>query len=1043
MTTRRSDVAQLHDFQRSTVDYVVKRMYDDPDETRRFLVADEVGLGKTLVARAVIAEAIERLWDTPERIDIVYVCSNAQIARQNLRRLNVLGLPEHDLPDRITMLPRALKQFSRHKVNLVAFTPGTSFQMGNSQGKYTERAMLYRLVQEALPHLSLGRRRTAYELFQRNARAGFGASLDRTRIGDLDEAVRRAFSGELRADSELCDELAALVAATERRRMGESEWSRRGLRALGRLRDLLARACVDALEPDLVIMDEFQRFPELLDNRTHAGELAHALLGWGNCRSLLLSATPYRMLTLSDERLDEDHYADFLRTCEFLFEGDHGGQGQIDRLTNGLARLRSGLLDGAPLGELRSTRDEVRGLLSRVMARTERLAAEPNRAGMLKECRQDDLAPRTEDVRTFVAMDRVSRLVEAQGVTPYWKSAPYLLTFMDGYQLRQRFDRKADDHGQELARTLRRTAATLPRRRVERYQSVDPGHPAMRHLVAELERERSFELLWVPPTLPYFRLRGAYGHAHQAFTKRLVFSAWHVVPRAVASLLSYEAERRTVGREHERSQHAQVGGRLEFTTRGGEPANIPHVALLLPSPSLARLGDPLRQSAAHGRRLPVDRGDLLKEVQADIERRLEPHLREAPGAGSLDRRWYAVAPLLLDGNLKAVQALETGQVADGGEEPGSSFRLHRAAVEELVNDPGKLRRPPQDLGRVLAQLAVSGPGTSSLRALARASGGDPACDEPEVLNAAARVAWTLRGLFNQPEVTAIVDRSRGRDYWRKVLQHSLDGCLPSVLDEYAHLLVESGAQTDDSLAERASKTAALAVESINIRTAPVVASDIAVEGNQVRTRHRALRLRCRFAMRFGQERDEEKAVQRAVNVRGAFNSPFWPFVLVSTSLGQEGLDFHPYCHTVVHWNLPRNPVDLEQREGRVHRYKGHAVRKNVATHHGSDPQLSCASDAWQALFDLAARDRAPADSDLKPYWVYPGPAQIQRVVPLLPLSSEVQLLDDLHRTLGLYRLAFGQPRQDDLLDLLRERYSEEELQKLVAELRIDLSPPRP
>ncbi len=35
-------------------------------------------------------------------------------------------------------------------------------------------------------------------------------------------------------------------------------------------------------------------------------------------------------------------------------------------------------------------------------------------------------------------------------------------------------------------------------------------------------------------------------------------------------------------------------------------------------------------------------------------------------------------------------------------------------------------------------------------------------------------------------------------------------------------------------------------------------------------------------------------------------------------------------HSIVHWNLPSNPVDLEQREGRIHRYKGHALRKNIA-----------------------------------------------------------------------------------------------------------------
>jgi len=82
-------------------------------------------------------------------------------------------------------------------------------------------------------------------------------------------------------------------------------------------------------------------------------------------------------------------------------------------------------------------------------------------------------------------------------------------------------------------------------------------------------------------------------------------------------------------------------------------------------------------------------------------------------------------------------------------------------------------------------------------------------------------------------------------------------------------------------------------------------------------------------------RDETTGnVARADAVREAFNSPFRPFILASTTIEQEGLDFHTWCHAVVHWNLPANPVDLEQREGRVHRYKGHAVRRNVTSHLG-------------------------------------------------------------------------------------------------------------
>lgn len=85
------ELADLKDFQRASVEAVHARLWDRDDPSRRFLVADEVGLGKTLVARGVIAKTIDHLWDTVERIDVVYICSNGQIARQNLPKLRVGG----------------------------------------------------------------------------------------------------------------------------------------------------------------------------------------------------------------------------------------------------------------------------------------------------------------------------------------------------------------------------------------------------------------------------------------------------------------------------------------------------------------------------------------------------------------------------------------------------------------------------------------------------------------------------------------------------------------------------------------------------------------------------------------------------------------------------------------------------------------------------------------------------------------------------------------------------------------------------------------
>ena len=52
-------------------------------------------------------------------------------------------------------------------------------------------------------------------------------------------------------------------------------------------------------------------------------ELAQHLFQYADARVLLLSATPYKMYTLHEESGEDDHYADFVRTVQFL-EADEG-----------------------------------------------------------------------------------------------------------------------------------------------------------------------------------------------------------------------------------------------------------------------------------------------------------------------------------------------------------------------------------------------------------------------------------------------------------------------------------------------------------------------------------------------------------------------------------------------------------------------------------------------------------------------------------------------------------------------------------------------
>jgi len=185
-------------------------------------------------------------------------------------------------------------------------------------------------------------------------------------------------------------------------------------------------------------------------------------------------------------------------------------------------------------------------------------------------------------------------------------------------------------------------------------------------------------------------------------------------------------------------------------------------------------------------------------------------------------------------------------------------------------------------------------------------------------------------------------------------------------------------------------------------------------------------------------------VARADIVRDAFNSPFRPFILASTSVGQEGLDFHTWCHAVVHWNLPSNPVDLEQREGRIHRYKGHAIRKNVAMAYGLRAlreNWDGYGDPWRFMFAQARTDRP---SDLLCYWLFEpdgGGARIERHVPILSYSREEPHFKRLKKMLAVYRLVFGQPRQEDLLAYLADKAGGSQDAWDPNSWRISLAPP--
>lgn len=1071
----------LKDFQRQSVEHVFRRMYLDSDATRRFLLADEVGLGKTMVARGLIARVVDHLWDKVERIDIIYICSNGDIARQNANRLNIFsakGMTEEQRlranqlarATRITLLPIEMKTFDR-KVNFISFTPSTSFDLKSSLGMQMERVLIFKMLEK---HWRLSGAAPTNVLRGFSGAEGFRAAI-RDFSRDIEPGLQQAFLRNVDGQTQLHDRFRKLCDAFARANADVTDEEKEERSAVvGELRSLLARTCLHSLEPDLIILDEFQRFKHLLEGGDPASELAKDLFNYEDertkARTLLVSATPYKMYTVSDERERDDHYADFLRTLTFLVN-DEQRSGHFERL---LTEFRFELLSGASKNRARllEIKNELEAELRRVMVRTERLAVSAERNGMLKQVAPDSMPLEPSDIESYVAVHHVSRHLEHHNPLEYWKSAPYLFNFMEDYQLKRDFDEALEDErAPGIATILRRSGtALLDCSAIREYRELDPQNARLRHLLNDTLGRRAWKLLWVPPSLAYYAPEGPYADPSlSGFTKRLVFSSWNVVPRVIASVASYEAERLMIkssdatarNTPEERKKRRPL---LTFRREAGKPASMSLLGLLYPCLTLARECDPL--SMALKAREPLTLADVLVQAKEKIEELLAKLPAASPGSAP-DESWYWAAPVLLDMNAtkdvswwkdRHLASLWAGGEAesepDDREAPGdelSEGTVWESHVKEvgsrLLQGSIKLGPRPSDLADVLALMAVAGPATVALRSLARISGhgstsGFVHLEQSWMRHAAGSVAWAFRSLFNTPEAAAMIRGLDNREpFWRRVLEYCARGGLQSLMDEYAHVLRESQGLVDHPAHDVVEGVSRAMRHALSLRTATLRADDIQLTDAGLQ-RSEPAGLRARFALRLGdQASEDDKTLNRAADVQNAFNSPFWPFVLASTSVGQEGLDFHPWCHAVVHWNLPSNSVDMEQREGRVHRYKGHAVRRNIAGSVGLSAVTTAKRDPWESMFEAAACKRSESDTDLVPYWVYTdGDARIERHVPMLPLSREVDRLAALRRSLAVYRMVFGQPRQEELIDCLRKRVAKEELETVAAELRIDLSP---
>ena len=83
------------------------------------------------------------------------------------------------------------------------------------------------------------------------------------------------------------------------------------------------------------------------------------------------------------------------------------------------------------------------------------------------------------------------------------------------------------------------------------------------------------------------------------------------------------------------------------------------------------------------------------------------------------------------------------------------------------------------------------------------------------------------------------------------------------------------------------------------------------------------------------------------------------------------------------------------------------------------------------------------NSEMIPYWYLPMDNEhfseievekIERIVPMYPMSEDISRYKRLINVLSLYRLTMGQPRQEELIQMLADKISPEDIKHLLFDL---------
>ena len=875
---------ELRDFQRASVKSVCEGLERRPI----FALADEVGLGKTLVCAEVVNQLVAgQPKKTPHLI--YYVAPSIELLHQNLR--SIRRYLEERCGDQfhiwtsISRLSQVPRDFAEHRrrvgndmlgkgvIHIIGLSPGTSFNLRGA-GQFAERtylAALFGFRKQRENKLDVAR---------------FFWCLNR----DLDLRVEQKYWRRIEGYASE-DYLGQLLGFREtepfRRLLADiaqmNSWSASEIRIkVAEVRRHVVDFLIAKVSPRFVIFDEWHKYKRTCFTNELLGRFLAQSRASSKTKVLLVSATPFSVEfkegNQGEAQLEDGGDLEGLLQMVWgkeLYVSHY--QRLLDDQTSYVEALAAYLKEPA-LGDgaLEARRGAYEHHLRDYCTRTERPRVDIQGAQATEHAREGNWKAIAQSKSLYNFLRRFSRGEHAL--------SPILPMWSDGHAF--------PSHG--YPGLVRHSDHNLP-----------GLHWKVARLIERLkldflfeERVHSFRYppLWLGPEA---KLRNR---------KHLIFTEFLFVPEEVCRQLDAGSDK--FGAVAKKKWTGSVLGYFPIRRRrriGTEQSAADAIHFILFYPFLVfELDEEDRR-----RRIALKRREIEEIIATETHalatvRRLEELLCEKESdRRRLEYRWSAL---------------------DSAEPIPASLRFKDYARFLFLS--GKSDWSPSSvLARVIGQL-WRGAGES-----AKSEQGPVVSKDFE--HATMRLSAAVLRLFASPEAQTLKARvriklprpipRRWNSHVKFAIWYSKKFDLEGTLREFANLLSAAGIHSDGVVDEIA---AAIALRK-------------GAAGNRfVRSFHD----RKISDAEYDGDTDETVSLK---SLRAAFNSPFPPYVLVSTSVGQEGLDFHRYCASVIHWSPPSSPSVLRQREGRVDRFQALQIRRvlqvagdtNEMAHQGMSPDF--------------------------------------------------------------------------------------------------------